>query len=227
MDRSPSWAARYGLALTSVVIAVTSMSYVVATDRPIGLITRDPNQISQAPAWAGLLSTLGNGMWAAAIGIVVFSHGRLRGRDRNALALLGALTMVLYLDDSLLLHDIVLPNAGIPELVIYLGYGIVGLSLFATGFHLMNRSGVVPMIVAAGVLFGISIVWDAFDIDLYGWGINTALVIEDGTKFVGIALWVSAIAVMARFASSNPPSAPGEGLSGSRSRTPQRSSTPG
>lgn len=188
------------LPVAALVVAVVAMVAALVLDRPVGLVTRDPNQIAGSPPLAGVLSTLGNGMWAAALGIALFAHRRAIEPDRRYVAALAALTGVLFLDDSLLLHDVVLPNVGVPELLINVAYIAAGLGVLAFTAALMQRAHALHQLLAAGTLFGVSMVWDVLDLDL--WGKDLLFAIEDGSKFVGIAFWVVAIGSIAEYVHS-------------------------
>lgn len=195
----PPWIATL---TTAVVLGV--IGYAAATDTPVGLIVRDPNQVSQGRAWTGLVSTLGNGLWAVSIGILLLTLVVLRSRQPQptdpantvAFGSLFLLTVALFLDDSLLLHDVVFPSFGVPELLFVGAYGVAGIGAFLLAYRVIVNAGALGPFTAALGAFALSVLVDIFD--LRNWGPDLMFAVEDGVKFVGIGFWADAIMRMGR-----------------------------
>lgn len=195
----PPW---IGTLTTAIVLGV--IGYAAATDTPVGLIVRDPNQVSQGRAWTGLVSTLGNGLWAVSIGILLLTLVVLRSRDAQpndpaATAAFGSLfllTVALFLDDSLLLHDEVFPSFGVPELVFVAAYGAAGVGAFLLAYRVIVDAGALGPFTAALGAFALSVLVDI--LNLRNWGPDLMFAVEDGVKFVGIGFWADAIMRMGR-----------------------------
>lgn len=186
----------------AAIVMIGVVTYAVFTDTPVGLMVRDPNQVAQGRAWTGLVSTLGNGLWAVSIGVLVLAVGATTSshttrRARHALLALLALTTVLFLDDSLLLHDEVLPSIGIHEIVIMALYGAAGLATLVVAVPLLRAASALASFSAALVLFAVSIGVDL--VDLRTWGPDVLFAVEDGAKFVGIGLWVDTVYRLGRY----------------------------
>lgn len=142
----------------------------------------------------GVFSYFGVLMWAAATACCAVawtfltrtsrSH-RLRRWFLASTVLSGALTI----DDTFLIHDLVLPEyAGIPELVVPLGYaGGIGWYLIRFRRELFDRADS-AVIVAGLVLLGSSLALDVA-IPVIG-PFPFATTVEDLPKLMGITAWL-------------------------------------
>lgn len=148
---------------------------------------RDPAAITDAFWFVGLQSNLGVMLWIAAASCCLLGAALLRGvpgarRSARFLLASGLFSLWLGLDDGFMLHDEVLPNwQGIPEIALYALY------LALMGAYLVYFRGTIfrtkyPLLVAAGVGMGASLVIDQF--------FNSHF-FEDGTKFYGIVFWAA------------------------------------
>lgn len=143
---------------------------------------------------AGAVSVLGIMLWAAAAAAALLGGLLLRDADRpgQGAALLGfaALSAVGAIDDAFQVHEGLLPRIGLSQVVYPVLYGAaVGLLLIAGRRTWMAAA---PLVLAAALLFlGGSIAVDEV-YDLVGEGLGAGEVaIEDGLKFIGIALWAT------------------------------------
>lgn len=184
--RSVLTPARIGQIVLATVGVLLLMGAVVAaaavSDRipDTGYLTRDPTSVGRIPWWAGSVSRLTNLVWAAAATIAVLAGLQTRTRLRRPLVLLGLFIGVLTLDDTLLLHDAVLPGRGIPEPLIMLAYALAGLALAVLWLPL-RRTAVGIAFYLGGLLLALSLGIDVVWGDLY--------VREDTPKLLGALVW--------------------------------------
>jgi hypothetical protein len=87
-------------------------------------LSRDPAELADVPIYYGLLSNLGALVWAAGAFISFFASSHVDdSKVRSLLRWAGILTLILLLDDFLLIHDEVFPNVlHLPEWLVYLFY---------------------------------------------------------------------------------------------------------
>lgn len=158
---------------------------------PFGLLSRDPNNLSGAPFYAGALSNLGVLLWWTAATTALYGAALLwrGGGDPKTVGLLlstGLLSAMLALDDLYMIHEVVAPRyAGIPNPV------VVGFYVACTGVwalvHRQDILGHLPVVLGlAGIFFAVSIGVDEFATGLPMW-----FIWEDGSKFAGIIGWVT------------------------------------
>lgn len=169
------------LALSGVLIGVVLYVH-DTTGVPMGTLTRDP--LSGKPAYLGLLSQAGILVWALGAAVALLGARLLPWRAGGGYMLAAAaLTTLLCIDDAFLLHDEVLPLLGISEKVIYAIYLVAALS-FLVVFARRILKTAYPLFVLAFAFLGVSVVADTVGLpwlDPY--------LLEDGAKFIGIALW--------------------------------------
>ncbi|HEV7367447.1 hypothetical protein [Arenibaculum sp.] len=150
----------------------------------------------------GMVSNLGLMFWsaAAAVALVAWEVLRRRGGDarlRRFFLATSLFTAVLLVDDAFLLHEQVLPEAGIGERYIKAGYLGLALVYGLVFLRELMRDGGLVLLVPAGLFFAASFVFDnpalvgmmgLLEVDFVSY------VIEDGAKFVGISLWLAFVA---------------------------------
>lgn len=143
-------------------------------------LTRDLAGRSGAGAEVGILSTAGLVLWGVAGGLCALTAAVTVGPRSRFFAWTAALVILLLVDDAALLHETVLPAAGIPEVAIYITY--LGLVLaWAVAFRAQILATEVPLLLLSGAFFGVSVVID------YAHASQT---VEDFAKFVGIGTLV-------------------------------------
>lgn len=194
--RAVDWLIPTVFAVSFLVMVLT----VTVSGRRIGAYTRDPAQLGDLAPLEGSISLLGSGATAAAFGVILLATVSSAAHHRIALAAVGVATLGLFLDDTLLFHEQLLPAVGIPELVVYLTYVLGAAVLVVPTARLAVASRTTELFGAAVALFGASIALDV--IDPVGWGNNLLFAIEDGVKFVGLGFWFSAVWRLSRFAIS-------------------------
>lgn len=155
---------------------------------PIGHLTRDPANITLAPAYLGLLSHAGIVLWSAAAAICFFSATLILVRGPGAespapyLYASGVFTVVLMLDDLFLLHESVAPRY---EVLLYGGYAMVA-ALHLLVFRRAILRTEYLLLGLALFLFGLAVAFDAF----LPVPVGDPYLVEDGTKFAGIVTWL-------------------------------------
>jgi len=186
-----------GVAMAAVVLAaVYLLSRAMAV--PVSWLTRDPAAITSAHPCVGLLSNLGIMLFAAATGICLIGAALVHPRDtslRSARFLLssGLLCLILTLDDTLLLHEEILPvHLHIHQCIVYAGYG-----LLATTYALHFRREILGtryiLMLLTFCCFGLSITLDML-LPLT----EPQTFAEDGIKFVGIVFWLAYVSSTVR-----------------------------
>ncbi len=186
-------ATRVVTALTGLVVAGSILFFAVIKIQDkvdVGLITRDPQVTTESPWYLGAASMIGVVGWAIAAGILGFAAALAAIDERPGLTTLALGTgafwsLLLSVDDLLLLHDDLLLRLLPDDRPILVAYAIA----FAVWLYWLAgeipRAARLPLLVAItgfGLSATIDIVWHV-DSD---W----RLVLEDGTKFLGIWSWV-------------------------------------
>lgn len=139
----------------------------------------------------GLVSHLGVAAWTASAAIAGFGALCLACADRGIvtrfLLLAAAISFVLAADDLLMLHELVLPGLGVPELLVYALYGSAGLLHGGMALRLARQSELVLLLVALAGL-GASVTMDTLG-ELVG--IHVPIGFEDGAKLIGASFWLA------------------------------------
>lgn len=197
------WASSTRMAATSAAAVwfgglILFVAIAVQTKAPVGTLTRDPSETTGSPWYLGMTSSLGAVGWSSAAAAfalgaaVTYSLGGRR-RTTASLATGSAFTLVLLVDDVLLLHDDVVPRIlPVEEEGIFAAYAFAGIAWLAAYFREM-QAAVLLLVGVAGLGLGTSVaidlVWDSEG--------DWRLLAEDGTKFVGIWSWAAAAAFLA------------------------------
>ena len=159
-------------------------------DEPIWKFTGDPAEVMHYPAYIGALSSLGNLLWAmtAAVclfgAIVVKQHRASRITCHFFLAS-GMFSLILCVDDLLLLHDHVIPALlHIPEGMLYLLY-LTAILVYLTYFMPRILNYEYLLLGTSIVFFGLSrsiLVVSTF--------IDHIEIAADISKHFGIVFWL-------------------------------------
>lgn len=201
----------YLLALVSPAFVLVGV--VIQPWFPEQNLLRDPLALAMETdsccgAHFGLVSNLGIAMWTASatlttfIGLWLTAQG---GFSRLAVFLLFAsgFTVVLLLDDLLMLHEFVFPSMGIAEEWIYATYLGGGLAYGALALMTFRWARLGLLVLAGGFLGG-SVAVDVFSDDGWWW---SAYLLEDGLKLFGIFAWFGFHASICYAAISDRPTA--------------------
>jgi hypothetical protein len=161
---------------------------------PIAAFTKDMAGLAKIHPTISVVSSLGAFVMAVTGGICYFTYTIVKPRGEEFVSELfygGALTFYITLDDFYQFHDVIFPrHFGINEKLVYLS-----LALAAVGYLFVHRHRLLAhhpvLLFAALTCFGVSVIADVFDKQLYDLLGQWMLMIEDGSKFLGIALWAS------------------------------------
>lgn len=159
---------------------------------PVGNLTRDMAAVAGVHPLVGLLSNLGVLFWSATTAVCIFTSALLfRKADKSESYFFlssGLLTFALLNDDFFLVHeDLAQRYVGVGEKVVYLSYLVVMTSYIAVYWEriLFNE----PLLfILALTGFSVSLASDVFLeplLDSLPW----YYLLEDGSKFLGIANW--------------------------------------
>jgi len=199
-----AWRARWTFAIVLLpAVALLALIAVAsrAVDVEIEVLTQDPLAVLDAHPLVGFLSNLGIVTWSATVGVCLMATIALRrrGGDDEAVrffAASGALTVLLVLDDLFQVHEDLLERVlGRGQTLLILAY-IVLVGLYVWRFRRTLQATGYVVLVVAGVFFAVSIAADLLPAIL-SFVTNTARypevshLIEDGSKFLGIALWLA------------------------------------
>ena len=149
----------------------------------------DPAELPEVGWYSGGVASLNMFLWAGAIALFLTGAAGLWRRDRRlalVLGLLGLLSGAILLDDRFLLHELVLPHFGVPEIVTYAAYGLAGLALVAIGWRTLLRHQESWLLAWALLWMALSVLLDLSGIDS-----NTRRVAEEVAKMVGATALVA------------------------------------
>ncbi len=132
------------------------------------------------PWWTGSISRLTTLGWVVAAVAAVLAGRHARTGHRSRLVALGSLCGVSALDDSLLLHEEVLPSLGLPEPPFLVLYAVAGLALARMWVRSRRWTPVEVAFAAGTIMLAVSVLVDVV--------VNRAAV-EDVAKLIGVVAW--------------------------------------
>ena len=145
----------------------------------------DPVELTGTPWYLGGVAALNLFLWAAAAALLLVAAVGLWTRERGLAAAMGAiglLTVLVALDDRFLVHELVLPHFGVPEIVSYVAYGALAAGLVAAFGRVLLAQPETWLLVLALVGMGASV-----GLDLTGIDSTVRRVAEETAKMVGAA----------------------------------------
>jgi hypothetical protein len=147
-------------------------------------ICRDPSQLADFPFYYGLLSNLGILVWAAGSFIPFFSCFLVNeAKAKSLLRWAGILTLVLLLDDFLLIHDAFFPEVlHLPDKLFYVFYLLAFPLFFYRHFGFILKQTEFRILALGLFLMGVSVLIDA---NLLPGGID----VEDSFKLYGMVAY--------------------------------------
>lgn len=163
-----------------VIAAALYADFVSADVARVSDLTRDATAVIGVPWWTGVISRLTALGWAIAAVAAVEAGRHARTDQRSRLLFLGGLCGVSALDDSLLLHEEVLPSMGLPETPFLVLYAVAGLGLAAMWFRARRWAPVEIAFAVGVVMMAVSVLVDVV--------VNRAAV-EDFAKLTGVVAW--------------------------------------
>lgn len=149
----------------------------------------DPVESHDIAWFAGGLASITMFLWAGAAALLAVGAVGLWRDERplaRALAALALLTVVVLLDDRFLLHELVLPHFGVPELVSYLAYALAGAAIVLVFWRVLLRYEASWLLALALVGMGLSVLLDLTGIDS-----DVRRVAEESAKMIGAAALVA------------------------------------
>ena len=160
------------------------------------LLLRDPLAVAElnlttcCKVYYGAVSNMGVMLWVSGAAVCLFAAAVVSAARHLTGAVVflvagGLLTGFLAVDDLFLVHENVLPAFGVPELVTYGGYAVLGLVYLAVSWREILRHNIVLLALAVALL-GTSVVVDWF----FHSDHPMRIVVEDGAKLGGITAWV-------------------------------------
>jgi uncharacterized membrane protein len=185
------------LSMALIVILLT-MAQSTLTYREI---FNDPADTIHFNPFMGLVSMLGLFGWAAAAGIALLTYTVVRSREtalmRRFFLAAGLFTVLLLADDAFMLHEEILPHGiGIRERYIKVGYLAIA-AAFGLGFFKVLIRNNFSLLALVAIFFAASFLFDnPATLKAVGlWESDFVLYIaEDGSKFIGITLWLTYLA---------------------------------
>jgi hypothetical protein len=165
-------------------------AYALATDQRVWFFTVEPFLIGNLPAYAGILSTLGNVLWAAAAAVCFYTDWILRIEDskrrwKQFLFSTALLTVLLMADGLFQMHRIFYPQVlRIPTLVVFGFYGFYVITLLGYFREEIFETEYLLLALAL-IFFFLAVVFDMISILPRG---STAF--SDGLKLFGIVSWL-------------------------------------
>lgn len=154
-----------------------------------GEILRDPAQQTGASTLLGFISNVGIWLWIASASIHFFTYvlaTREASAEKRTLALLfGLLSLTLAADDFFMIHE-----RYVAEHICYAIYAAISMLILVRFFFTIFRASNISFFVATGLMATSIFV----DLNQERLGLASAdglrILIEDGCKFVGAALWL-------------------------------------
>jgi hypothetical protein len=187
---------------------------------PVSRLLKDPSTITGAHPFVGLVSHIGIVLWCMTAAICLYAGAlavtqRRTAGDASFLIAAGLLTGLLAFDDLFLFHEWIGPRLlSLNEVAILACYGILAAAYIVLFRRQIMRHGL--LLFAASVLFGATSVLGDLSPIVIGYEDMTIGVIEDGAKFIAIALW-AAFHIFAAWTTNRSPAGSGWVGSGARS----------
>ena len=171
----------------------TRDSAVIAQGNLISLV--EPNTVRYVVPFIGIISNLGILLWTVSaftcffgFAIITYLKKSLQNEYSLFLVFFGFVSLFLLLDDLLLFHELIAPSLFIPEVIVYVLYGMI-VSFAIVRFQKVILQTEWIILCLALIFFFLSMALDYLSIFEDRATLNFFL--EDGFKLFGIASWVS------------------------------------
>lgn len=181
----------YGAVLAGLLaIIAVRMRWGIPTEH----FLRDMANLTGAPPYFGLFSSVGIVLWAAAATLCVFTAAAIAARASRSQTPIsfwvyaGVLSLALLADDLFLLHEVLFPfHLHVPEPIVYVLYGLLAAGFLAIFHRTILRTEYLLLALALG--------WFAASLVVDRWG-HLVLergfwLVEDGFKMLGIVSWLA------------------------------------
>ena len=164
----------------AVLLATFLTSRVV--DYSLEDLSQDPTETLDAPAYLGLLSTLGVIAWAIGLGACVLGWIGTGASMRSPFLWGGLLTLAALADDGFRLHESYYPTVGVGERFLGVLYAAAGVAYVWRFRPFLRRHGA-GLFAVSIVLLVLSLATDQLLEEDAPW------LTEEGAKFLGIVAW--------------------------------------
>lgn len=171
------------------------------TGDPFAALTRDLRVTTDVPLHFGALSALTVMVWTAgaAVALVTAWPARRTSRTASLLLALGVLSLALAVDDQFMIHDGILPAAGLPGEIALFAYAAWAAATCWRHRDLLRIRPETPVLLLGGLLLAGSLGVDLVveKLDLAGRE-SLRILVEDGLKLVGAAVWTVGCCALTR-----------------------------
>lgn len=164
----------------AVLLASFLISRIV--DHSLEELSQDATETLGAPAYLGLLSTLGAIAWSIGLGACVLGWIGTGASVRSPFLWGGVLTLAALADDGFRLHESYYPTVGVGEKLLAVLYAAAGIAYVWRFRSFLRQHGAV-LFAAAIVLLVLSLATDQLLEEDAPW------LAEEGAKFIGIVAW--------------------------------------
>lgn len=191
-------------ALPAALALAVGVAVALAVEEPFAALVRDVQVTAEVPLYVGALSNLTVMAWTAgaAVALAAAVPRALRGdRLADLLLVLGLLGLAFAVDDAFQVHDGLAQIVGIPGGLVLVGYLVV------IAFASLRYRGVlkgrpeVPILATAALLLALSLGVDVLVEQLPERLVppeSPRILVEDGSKLIGAALWSAFLVALAR-----------------------------
>lgn len=180
--------------LPAIVVLLTIVLLSVGLKIPLSNFTRDTSAIASINPVYGVLSNIGILLWCAATSFCAFAALMIKATKHKTeyyfLISSALLSAYLMLDDLFLIHEKFSVKAGLNEDIVFALLGITVL-IYLVYFRKVILQTNAIMLLLALFFFSQSLVADFLENWLQMQLGHWKYLIEDGTKWLGIAFWCS------------------------------------
>lgn len=178
-----------------VLVLALGVVFTEAVDRPFALLVRDVTVAADLPYYSGALAGLTVMVWTAGAAVplaAVLPRWRSRAPLVRVTLVLAVLTLALACDDQFQVHEAVGPRFGVPEKAVLLVYAVTAVTTAVVFRHELAQRPEGAVLGLAGLLLAGSV-----GIDVVAEYVLLAetprILLEDGLKLVGAAVWSAAL----------------------------------
>lgn len=187
-----------GLGTVTAIFYIGFIWLGVRSDHAPEAMVRDPAATFGYWPFYGMLSHLGVFLMIATSAVCLFTAMSVRAY-RGLLVSVGLFSGYFAMDDFFMLHEKILPWHGVPEIVVFAAMALAALAIFIVfQAHFLTYHAIT--IWLSGLFLGASVLQDV----VIDYSVRQVLV-EDGLKFIGLALWTLHWTLVARCAVQHPP----------------------
>lgn len=161
---------------------------------PVNHLMRDGVAVLGGRWWIGFMSQLGIVVWSAAAGVCLLSALAIRGRGARGgpgfglFFSAGVLSLLLAIDDAIMIHEDMLPPLGVPEEATMGLYMLLLAAILLRYARVLLAHSAVLLAVALGA-FAASVVVDLNLLFSLAW--DRHILLENSLKFLGIVAWAA------------------------------------